>query len=57
MIISGKLGQRGFPIGVSLSFEFHERLEADASMGTHPAVVDLSFIDTTPVGSAKGERY
>jgi hypothetical protein len=30
LIISRKLGHRGFPIGVSLSFEFHERLEADA---------------------------
>jgi hypothetical protein len=45
LIISRKFGQRGLPIGISLSFEFHKRLETDAPMGTHPAVVDLSFIE------------
>jgi hypothetical protein len=40
-----KFGQRGCPIRLSLSLEFDERLEADAPMCAHFAVLDLSLIE------------
>jgi hypothetical protein len=45
LIISGELGQGGLSVGICVSFELHDRFEADAPMGAHSAVVDFPFIE------------
>ncbi len=44
-IIGRKFSQRGFPIGVGLSFLFSRAPRSDSPMGAHFAVIDLSFIE------------